>query len=88
MDAAHAGGGQIDLIGLFGGEECLHRTLIRQVQLGVATREDGSIRHALRTQRTHDGATHHAAVAGNVDSGRGHHSVLSCQGSIARTGRS
>ena len=71
VDAADAGGSQVDLVGALGGKEGAHGGLVGQVQLGVGAGENVAGRLALREQGAHDGRADHAAVAGDVDAGRG-----------------
>ncbi len=71
MDAADLGRGQVDLVGLLGGQEGAHGGLLGEVQLGVGARDEVCRGVALRQQLAHDGRADHAAVAGDVDLGRG-----------------
>ena len=69
VDAAHLGSGQVDLVRLFFGKECVDGGLIRQVQFRVDTGDDAFRRVPLDQQLTHDGRAHHATVASDVDFG-------------------
>ena len=69
MDAADLGGGQVDLVGLFGGQEGAHGGLVGEVELGMGAGDDVARGVALRQQLAHDGRADHAAMAGDVDSG-------------------
>ena len=65
----HLGSGQIDLIGLFGGEEGADGGLVDHVEFGVAAGDDVRCRVTLSQQLKHDRRAHHAKVASYVDLG-------------------
>ena len=67
VDAAHLGGGQVDLVGLLRREEGAHGSLVGKVQFRMGAGDDALGRVALGQQLAHDGRADHAAMAGHVD---------------------
>ena len=67
MNAAHFGGGQVNLVGLFFSKERVDGGLVCQVQLDMGAGDDAFGRLALGSQLAHDGRAHHAPVASDVD---------------------
>ncbi len=76
MDAAHLGGGEIYLVGLFNCKEGTHGDLVSKIKLGMRAGDDALGGMPLCQQLADDGGAHHAAVAGDVDFGFCAHASL------------